>query len=596
MKTKLGRGEKPAEMNNRLGYWGKNIPSNRIEKVRRWRGTGVSVNVVAQQAINMIDLLKLEQFISHIAAGEKTNVLTGGKGSKIAAMIVLLMIVGKAAADAPHYEYPHQLSNNFNGGLLIDGDRSLSLVNEKKLGLENTAAIVSTGSRAENYNPLLKTHKTLILDKDVTDDITVLVLRGSHYEMGMEYGKQMADKLRAVLDILKRYYVNDHGVPYSRLVEKAGKFYARYSFNYQPFIDGMARGSGLSLDDCKVLNGMETLSSLITESYMAECAFMFIPPSRTQMNSAIIGRNYDFFPPFGACAKYLTVTVLQEPNKTPTAFVSMPGQIYCPSCINSRSMFVELNNGEPSGGFTVDHERQSLLIDLLEIIQNAGDFSQIERQLRATESDYSLIINTADAQSARSFEFSSINGMKPNFPNKNDVFVSTNFFLNTTWPNLPMPTDNTTWFGVTRRNNLLSLASKESKHNASTIQSIMEKRIEDGGAVWAYTIYQLIFDTSDSSLYLRATQHQSGWTHILLQKFLDAPEPVPFDDTFLKMLLSGAGGSIITGSFSALFFGIILVINKHKKAKKPTWSSGIEEASSLLVNEKNGRRTPSQIV
>ena len=57
---------------------------------------------------------------------------------------------------------------------------------------------------------------------------------------------------------------------------------------------------------------------------------------------------------------------------------------------------MELNNGGPSGGHIVDLNRESLLINMLHISQNSEDFSKVGSYLLAMNSDYSLIINTAD--------------------------------------------------------------------------------------------------------------------------------------------------------------------------------------------------------
>ncbi len=87
------------------------------------------------------------------------------------------------------------------------------------------------------------------------------------------------------------------------------------------------------------------------------------------------------------------------------------------------------------------------------------------------------------------------------------------------WTDIPKPTDNTTWMGVTRRNNLLSLASRLRQFDIPAFQNLMDTKIEDGDAVWNLTIYQIIFDGSDLSLYLRITISQSEWTKVSLKDF-----------------------------------------------------------------------------
>eukprot|EP01084_Bolivina_argentea_P298257 513959_1 len=358
------------------------------------------------------------------------------------------------------------------------------------------------------------------------EDITVVNVTGSHYEMGVEYGYLLENELNMSLNILFDYFMNQNGMTYQQLVQQSELFYDRYSYTFNFFLQGISVGSGLSFTDCKILNAMETLHATSNQSSnnnygLPSCAFVSLPPSICANNATLIGRNYDFPAPFNEIAKNLVVTIIHETNKIPTAIIGLPGQIYCPSCINKEGIFMELNNGEPSGGFTVIQERQTLLIKLLETLQNSYSMNDVVMQMNSFQSDYSLIINTNDAKcNGQSFEYSSTLGMKPFYFVNNQSFVSTNFFLNNTWENIPPPTDNTTWNGVTRRNNLLNLTSSLKQYDSNDLLDIMNVTLENGGALWNLTIYQIVFDSSTFSLFLRNTlnSHQNNWTHIPLNE------------------------------------------------------------------------------
>ncbi|OGT66176.1 MAG: hypothetical protein A3J38_06780 [Gammaproteobacteria bacterium RIFCSPHIGHO2_12_FULL_45_9] len=386
-----------------------------------------------------------------------------------------------------------------------------------------------------------------------TGGIRILSLYGSHREMGIQYGRLLSTELNEVLAIIKAYYIVQHEITYDALVQQAQFFHNRYSYTYDFFLEGIAQGAALSLDDCKILNGMETLGSVIDNiGLRGSCAFLYAPPQKTVTGSALIGRNYDFPEPFDQCSQYLAVTVLHEPDKVPTAFIGMPGQIYCPSCINAEGMFMELNNGEPSGGYVLASERKSLLINMLEFMQNAGSYQELQHALDATESDYSLIINTATPNETKSFEYSSEMGLRSFYPNQSDYFVSTNFYQNDTWSNTPAPTDETTWMGVTRRNNLLSLLSDTEKHTIDSVKAVMDTTITNGGAVWDLTIYQMIFDASNLSLYLKSTLYQTDWTHIPLSELFQTSVPQITDttqtlSTTTTAFLSATAASLVTG-------------------------------------------------
>jgi hypothetical protein len=265
---------------------------------------------------------------------------------------------------------------------------------------------------------------------------------------------------------------------------------------------------------------METMGELLTDisNNSFSCTFIFIPPDKTSTNSALIGRNYDYPAPFDKIARYLTVTVfLGDGDTIPCAIISLPGQLYCPTGVNAKGLFIELNNGTPSGGSYVSNDRQSILINLLQVLQNSSTLSQLTRMLNAINSDYSLIINAANTSSARSFEYSSTRGMQIYFPSKNKYFVSTNFYLSAKWKDIPVPTDKITWDGVTRRNNMLHLLENKPVLTIESFQKIMDRDIREGGAKFDFTIYQIIFDPGSLTLYLKIPGNKSGWSKISLK-------------------------------------------------------------------------------
>jgi len=344
--------------------------------------------------------------------------------------------------------------------------------------------------------------------------IKTITLEGSKYNMGVEYGRQLAAEMRLSLDILYDFFITDHKVPMSKLVAKADQFYQKYPFGYQQFIKGMAEGSNLSIDAVKILNGMETLYSLKNEQHeLSACSFLSVPPTHTTSNFNIIGRNYDFFEPYNKISKYLTVTVLKEVDTIPTAIIGLPGQFYCPTCINAESIFIELNNGMPSGGFEVNHNAQSMLITLLEVAQNSENFLQMDKILSARDSDYSLVINTADKTKVKSYEFSSFKGDKHYIPEENTVFASTNFFQNETWASNEELTNESTWLGFSRKANLLSGVKQD--FSVEDMKQLLDVHHDNGGAKWDFTIYQIIFDTNTQELCLKTPQESTEWSCIM---------------------------------------------------------------------------------
>ncbi len=346
---------------------------------------------------------------------------------------------------------------------------------------------------------------------------------GSQYDKGFAYGKNMQEELLGARDHLVEKFSN-HNISYNTMSDMAQKFFDRYSEYYKPFLHGISEGAGISADDVNILNGMETLLGLLqsstSEDTLVHCSYFAIPDTESATGSLTLGRNYDFSPEiYGEISKNLTVTIIND--LIPTAIIGMPGQIYCPTCVNQKGLFIELNNGMPSGGSYANKTRQSMLINMLEVMQNSGSLEELNSQMIPLESDYSLVINAANQTHSLSYEFSSNSslGMKPYSPTPEHPFVSTNFYLNNSW-NTPVPMDELTWHGVTRRNNLIDLLNSEDCFDLEGTKYIMSKTIEDGGATWGHTLYQVIFQPETNCLHIKISDDQ--WVDIEMEEFYDS--------------------------------------------------------------------------
>jgi hypothetical protein len=240
---------------------------------------------------------------------------------------------------------------------------------------------------------------------------------------------------------------------------------------------------------------------------------MAIPPIKSATGSVIIGRNYDFPKPYNKIAKYLTVTILNETGKIPTAIISLPGQIYCPTGINQKGLFIEFNNGGPSGGYEVAPFKKSMLIQLLEMLQTSEDLAQLNAQMLAADSDYSLIVNAASATEIRSMEYSATKGKMPYTPGFDRAFVSANIYQNEAWT-LPRVAESDSWNSCRRQNNLSKLTNRGDLF-VQHIMDIMDLDIEEGGAKWSNTIYQIICHPATNDLYIKRNSIDKKWHHII---------------------------------------------------------------------------------
>lgn len=355
--------------------------------------------------------------------------------------------------------------------------------------------------------------------------VTTLCLKNlTYYDMGYMYGKTLEFELKETLTTLKNYY-ETMNISYRTVVAHAEMFHDTYnSVSFLKFLNGIANGSSLTMDDCKVLNGMETLGSmnmtLMPESATLGSSFVYVPPQLSKSKSGIVARNYDDASLFGTIAgKSLIVTVIADSDKLPVATIGMPGQIYCPSCINSENIFAELNNGAAMANGKVSSEPgNTLLLDILEDLQEADSLRQMSLLVKQSDPDQQSIVNIADSKRLQSVEFFKEDGVKTYTPEKNHTFVSSDLFKNNMSLDLSQNLDTNVWIGLQTENNLKKLLDKPGC-DVDCVKSAMDVTLDDGGALWPMTIYQLIYDMNSQYLFVRAPHYTFNWTKIELGNY-----------------------------------------------------------------------------
>ena len=84
-----------------------------------------------------------------------------------------------------------------------------------------------------------------------------------------------------------------------------------------------------------------------------------------------------------------------------------------------------------------------------------------------------------------------------------------------------MPGDGDAFMGITRRANLIALCEAAGgRIDAAGMREIIEKPLEEGGAMMDLTVYQMVAVPETRTLWHRVTGG-SGWTRIELKGFLE---------------------------------------------------------------------------
>lgn len=349
--------------------------------------------------------------------------------------------------------------------------------------------------------------------KAVRGNIKVVDLRGTWREMGRQYGALMKNELMEVndfLDLIIAYSIGNAQKTDS-IVETQTK---QTPFRVVQFFEGAAETSGLTVEQLQRVNAVERIGGL------PHCSVV-MAWNDYAADSLIIGRNYDYSEAFALLKDDIAVTVYHPADGAlATATIGYVGEIYAVNGMNEKGVFLELNNGKPSANIKSPDARVTGTTMLFSVLFEADDLDDLDLFFNTVNCSSSYIINVADSREGRSYEWCPI-GVKR--LDGDGLLVSTNYYLHPDWL-FATPSDAASWEGLTRRANLLSLCEAEKgKLDEDTMMHIIETTEENGGAMNALTVYQLVVEPETLTLWLQIVGG-SAWTEIDLGSFLLAAQ------------------------------------------------------------------------
>jgi len=355
--------------------------------------------------------------------------------------------------------------------------------------------------------------------------LNILDLHGSYRQMGRQYGRLIKDDLHSLYKkAIEGYFIGQKGLSREILKKTAMSLFNFYPQRFKEIIQGMAETSGLSIEKHIVLNGLELYGTI------SGCSGIAAWSDYTKGGPLIFGRNYDWFDSYKEFAKYLTVTVLNADSGIPTAIVTFAGVIYATTGMNAKGIFLELNNGLPSGGALSYSNRVPAIINLLAFLSDCSTMEQLHAAFNTTRSNFAFIINTADKNCAYSYEWPPFD-IKRRTGEVEGLLVATNHFTDLAW-GIELQ-DNAGFKTVLRRKNLLSLGHKnKGRMNLATMMEILDTPIDKGGATWPagekiQTVYQVIAIPGELKLWLKVPGFQN-WTSVNLASiFRSIKKPAP---------------------------------------------------------------------
>lgn len=350
--------------------------------------------------------------------------------------------------------------------------------------------------------------------KATQGDIKVVNLQGTWRQMGRQYGYLMKEELQELivfLDIIMEAKEGNTEMAQFIVDQQT----AQTPYRISEFFEGAAETSGLTVEQLQTVNAVERIGGL------PRCS-VAMAWDEYAASDLVIGRNYDYSESFALLKDAIAVTVYHPADGAlATATIGYVGEIYAVNGINEKGIFLELNNGKPSANIKSPDSRITGTTMLFECLFEADDLSDMELFFNTVNCSSSYIINVADEKEGQSFEWCPIGVKHGDEELPEGLLVSTNYFVNPDWL-FAVPSDEASWSGLTRRNNLINLCEEQKGElDESKMMEIMNRTVEEGGAKNKLTVYQIVFTPKEKSLWLKITGG-SDWTRIDLNSFLES--------------------------------------------------------------------------
>ena len=347
--------------------------------------------------------------------------------------------------------------------------------------------------------------------------VRIIDLHGSWHAMGRQYGHLMAKELHDVWAAKLQPFMAAHPDKAAVMEQLSDRYWRSCPYRYREVMAGMAETSGLSLQQIRMADMVERVAGITQCSALAVWGDYASGP-------LVYGRNYDFYPSFQTLADDVVVAVYHPADGShAVATIGYAGEIYAVNAMNDAGLFVELNNGLPSGNGQRIKDGIHATVNLFSMMQDADSFAYLDAFFATTRCNAAYLIGAADGQTARSYEWRVDGVQRGDLTTPAGVMAMTNHFVSPQWEQ-PLPDDEKSWRSVTRRQNLLERA-EEAKGQIDTkrMMEIMDRDLEHGGSKSDLTRYQMVVVPAEQTLWMKTTGHLE-WTKIDMKDFFSVTQ------------------------------------------------------------------------
>ncbi|WP_416838740.1 C45 family autoproteolytic acyltransferase/hydolase [Haloferax sp. DFSO52] len=265
------------------------------------------------------------------------------------------------------------------------------------------------------------------------EQIYVLQLSGSWYEMGQQYGELMKDKVDPLWNVVIQSNLDKGWTTEDEARELFGKrVYEAASERMKALYRGVADGLEWPVDKVVLLDQGNIMNIYQGKLHsFAGCSSMCARHDATPDAGTYLGRNLDWNEHFLDIPVVLTV---YNPTDGSNSFanLSYAGWICASTLINDKGVYADVHDGTSMGGAVVAIDRPSFLLEMMDFVADCSTAEAMSYRFNGTLTDAPIIWLIAD-KSGECFSYETTLYEHRRRDPDDSTFVTVNTFMNPDW-------------------------------------------------------------------------------------------------------------------------------------------------------------------
>ena len=260
----------------------------------------------------------------------------------------------------------------------------------------------------------------------------IVLVSGSDYEMGCQYGELLKDHIKKSWDTLIEPGRKKGSITDEDLKVWFNRGYSYASNRNKNFYQGIAQGSGIPIENICLLDQYMEYGMYESKLHsFSGCSSGLAWGNDSVDGNMYTSRNMDWAESFLP----LPITLLvkkPEGGDFKSASVAWPGMIAAWTSINENGVYFDLHDGTSMGGQIIAINRPSTLGVTVDLISESDSLDTLLAKVNGTVASVSHIMTVADEKRAASVERSSLGGNRYR-TEVGDSITVVNTFLSPDW-------------------------------------------------------------------------------------------------------------------------------------------------------------------